>query len=102
MSYAGQIMEDYFRRTGKPGPAGLDAAYQYQATVLRDLLERLEVILDDEGIPRETVTRVIRHMLYGSPSVADAELRMKQTEQIKEGLVETSPRGTFVRKDAAG
>jgi hypothetical protein len=84
MSRTGQIMEDYFRRTGRPGPMALDAAYQYQVTVLRDLLERLEAVLDDEGVPPETTTRVIRCILYGSPSVADAELRMQQAEQIKD------------------
>ena len=97
MSYAGQIMEDYFRRTGRPNGMALDAAYQYQATVLRDLLERLEVILGDEGVPREVTTRVIRHMLYGSPSVADAELRMQQEKQINDLLmrVPLSPRNFF-------
>lgn len=51
MSYAGHLMEDYFRRTGRSGNQALDAAYQYQVTVLRDLLDRLEVILDDEHVP---------------------------------------------------
>ena len=89
-------MEDYFRRTGRPGTPGLDAAYQYQTMVLRDLLERLEVILDDEHLPEEMAKRVLRCMLYGSPSVADAELRIQQTEQIKE-LLERTPVGFPVR-----
>lgn len=105
MSYAGQIMEDYFRRTGRPGAMGLDAAYQYQVSVLRDILERLEVVLDDEGVPAETVTRVIRHMLYGSPSVADAEMRMQQDERMKDLLNRVPSRplltGTHPRKDGA-
>jgi hypothetical protein len=89
MSYAGQVMEDYFRRTGRPGAAGLDAACQYQVTVLQDLLELPELVLDDEGVPGETVHRVIRHMLYGSPSVADAEMRMQREEQLKDLLRNT-------------
>lgn len=88
MSYAGQIMEDYFRRTGRAGTAALDAAYQYQVTVLRDLLDRLEVILADEGVPGEVARRVIRCMLYGSPSVADAQLRMEQEERMKDLLAQ--------------
>lgn len=91
MSYAGQIMEDYFRRTGRPGAMALDAAYQYQTTVLRDLLERLEVILDDEHVPEVVIQRVLRCMLYGSPSVADAELRVEQAKQIQDLLARVPP-----------
>ena len=85
-------MEDYFRRTGYPGAQALDAAYQYQVTVLRDFLERLEVILDDEQVPQSTAQRVLRCLLYGSPSVADAELRMQQTGQIKDLLARVPSR----------
>ena len=82
MSYAGQIMKDYFRRTGRPGAMGLDAAYQYQVSVLRDMMVRLEVILDDNDVPHEITTRVLRQLLYGAPSVADAELRMDQDKKL--------------------
>lgn len=82
MSESRHIIEDYFRRTGRPRDSALDGPYMYEMAVLRDLLDRLEVILEDEGVPPETVTRVIRCMLYGAPSPADAELRMRQQEQM--------------------
>lgn len=95
MSLARALTESYLRRTGKPRD-GLDAHYHYQWTVLRDLMSRLEVILDDEGIDREQAGRILRCLLYGSPSPVDAELRMKQDEQLKEALAQ-APRtlGTF-------
>ena len=91
MGYADQIVADHFQRTGQPRAGAFDGAYQYQVTVLRDLLTRLEVILDDEGVPRDTAKRVIRCMLYGMPSQADAELRMRQTEEMTKLLMEQAP-----------
>lgn len=82
MSYAHQLVHDYFRRTGRPGDQALDAAYQFEMAVLRDMLDRLELILDDEGVPRDVAMRVIRCLLYGAPSPAAAELRMQQERQI--------------------
>jgi hypothetical protein len=91
VSYASDITADYFRRTGQPGDQSLDAAYQYEVTVLRDMLARLEVILADEGVSQETAERVIRCMLYGSPSRAASEARMRQdAEMVK--LLERMPR----------
>ena len=91
MSYASHLMEDYFRRTGRPGAHALDAAYHYQVHILRDLLERLEVILDDKHVPEEVIHEVLRGMLYGSPSVADAKLRMQQSRQIIDLLARVPP-----------
>jgi hypothetical protein len=56
----------------------------YQRTVLRDLLTRLEVVLADEGVDPATVVRVIRCMLYGSPSEANARLRMAHDQRLME------------------
>jgi hypothetical protein len=81
---AHHIIEDYFRRTGQPRGSSLDGVYQYELAVLREMLTRLEVILTDEGVAPETVERVIRCMLYGTPSPADAELRMRQQERMVE------------------
>ena len=84
MSYAAEAVRRYLGRTGTPHTSGLDAAYQYEWTILRDMLSRLEVILDDEGVPRETAERVIRCMLYGSPSPGAAEERMRcEAEVVK-------------------
>lgn len=82
MTSAHRLAEDYFRRTSCPADTGLDAAFAYQRAVLRDLLTRLEVILEDEGIPGPTTERVIRCLLYGSPSPADAELRIRQHDEM--------------------
>lgn len=88
MSLASRLPEDYQRRTGVPRDLALDGHYAYQWAVLRDLLSRLEVILDDEGIPRETAERVLRCLLYGSPSPADAEQRMRQQDEMVKLLSE--------------
>lgn len=90
MTYAGQIIERYFERKGQPRAAALDAAYQFEMTVLRDMLSRLEVILEDERVGRDVIERVIRCMLYGSPSPAAAELRMRQDEEMVK-LLERTP-----------
>ena len=86
MSYAHAIVSDYFRRRNIPPDSQLDGLYQYEITLLRDKLDRLEVILDDEGVPRETAGRVIRCMLYGSPSPAAAEERMRRENETAEML----------------
>jgi hypothetical protein len=100
LSLAYALTESYLRRTGKPRD-GLDAHYQYQWTVLRDLLSRLEVILDDEGIDREQAERILRCLLYGSPSVADAEDRIEITERLKEALSREPP-ASFLFPDGLG
>jgi len=91
VGYAAEIIRDYFRRTGQPGDQRLDACYQYEMTVLRDMLSRLEVILDDEGVPREVAIRVIRCMVYGSPSPAAAEERMRREAEMVKILSERPP-----------
>jgi hypothetical protein len=58
----------------------------YEWAVLRDMLSRLEVVLDDEGVPRDVAVRVIRCMLYGSPSPAAAEERMRREAEMARRL----------------
>jgi len=90
VAYANALIEDYFRRLGHPRASAMDAVWQFEHTMLRDMLSRLEVILKDEGVDPATAERVIRCMLYGSPSPAVAELRMRQAdEQVK--LLERLP-----------
>lgn len=91
MGYAHQLVSDYFRRRNVPPDSHLDGLYQYEMTILRDTLDRLEVILDDEGVPRETARRVIRCMLYGSPSPAAAEERMRRDAEMVKLLSEQPP-----------
>jgi len=91
MGYAHQIVADYFRRRNVPPDSHLDGLYQYEMIVLRDMLDRLETILDDEGVPREVAVRVIRCMLYGSPSPAAAEERMRRDAEMVKLLSERPP-----------
>jgi hypothetical protein len=91
MSYAHAIVADYFRRRNVPPDSQLDGLYQYEMTILRDMLDRLEVILDDEGVPPEVAQRVIRCMLYGSPSPAAAEERMRRENETADLLNRTPP-----------
>ncbi len=82
MSFAHHLVTDYFRRRNVPPDSGLDGLYQFEMTVLRDMLDRLEIILDDEGVPREIAVRVIRAMLYGAPSPAAAEERIRRESEV--------------------
>lgn len=86
MSFARHEAERFYARTGRPGPGQLDGAYQYETAVMIEMLDRLEAILDDEGVPRETAERVIRCMIYGSPSPAAAQMRMNQQEEMADLL----------------
>lgn len=82
MGYSSKLVDDYFRRRHIPHEAHLDAFYSYELSLLRDMLDRLEVILDDEGVPRDVAVRVLRCLLYGSPSAVAAEMRMAQEKEI--------------------
>lgn len=48
------------------------------------MVTRLAVILEDEGISDETATRIVRSLLYGAPTEAEAELRMQQEKRLME------------------
>jgi hypothetical protein len=85
---ARDLIQDYWRRKGQPGRGTRDGFYQYEVAQLTDLLCRLEVILDDEGVDGDTRRRVIRAMLYASPSEAEAEYRMTQEREMTELLKE--------------
>jgi hypothetical protein len=98
VSYAHTIVADYFRRRNIPSDSHLDGLYQYEITLLRDMLDRLEVILDDEGVPREVAQRVIRCMLYGSPSRAAAEERVRREAEVVKLMNE---RPAFLTADVA-
>ena len=95
MSFASGIVEDYFRRTAQPGDSALDACFMLERTILRDMLSRLEVILQDEDVDRGTAERVIRCMLYGSPSPAAAEERMWRDQEMVNLLNRTPPAFTL-------
>jgi hypothetical protein len=48
------------------------------------MLHLADMVMEDEGIDSAVRAKVIRCLLYGSPNVADAELRMVQQEQLVE------------------
>ena len=101
MSYAHQLVADYFRRRNVPADSHLDGLYQYEMTILRDMLDRLEVILDDEGVDRKTAQRVIRCMLYGSPSPAAAEERMRRDAEMVTLMNRLPPEPLYFPADQA-
>jgi hypothetical protein len=80
VSVADAMFDSYMRRTGQRGP--VDGVHQFQLSFLRDTLRRLEAAMQDEQIPEDTATRVLRALLYGAPGVAEAELRVQQQEAI--------------------
>ena len=86
MTFAEHLVAEHFRRTGQAGSQPLDGAHQYQVSVLRDLLGRLEIILEDEMIDSPKAERIMRCLLYGAPGRADAELRVQQQERTTELL----------------
>lgn len=96
MSFAVSAIHEWERRTRRPGPQHNDPWYQYQKDALRDLLIRLEAVLEDEEVPEETARRVIRCMLYGSPHASDAVLRVHQQEQIAQ-VLQNRPTSVLVR-----
>jgi hypothetical protein len=91
MSYTNHLVESYQRRTGQPGDGHKDGVYAYQWAVLRDVLVRLEVILEDEDVPRATAERVLRCLLYGAPSAADADMRTEPHDRTAELLARIPP-----------
>lgn len=94
MSFSGRLVESYLQRTGQPRDSQRDAHYAYEWSVLRDMLARLEVILDDEGVPRVTAERVLRCLLYGAPSAADADERIAMREHAVSLLNRKGPEVT--------
>jgi hypothetical protein len=91
MGYASALIESYFGRLGHPSSSAMDAVWQFEQTMLRDMLSRLEIILEDEDVDRATAERVLRCLLYGSPSPAVAELRMRESERTMDLLQRLPP-----------
>jgi len=95
VSFSGHLVDSYLARTGQPRDGHRDAHYAYQWAVLRDMLARLEVILDDEDVPREVAMRVMRCLLYGAPSAADAEQRMERDAEMVRLMARVPPAPVF-------
>ena len=90
MNNADRLFERYMKRTGHWNRP-VDGVLQFQHTYILDVLRRLEVILDDEGVSPETATRVMRGVLYGAPGEAEAELRIQQQEAMIREMSKQSP-----------
>jgi hypothetical protein len=90
MSYSGEQLRRITNLTG--GEQLRDAAYQYQYTVLREILSVVEDVLNEEGVPREVAERIIRTVIYGGrPHRADADQRIELTAQLAEALQHRPP-----------
>lgn len=82
--------ERYRRRMpGAAKAAATDPMYHFQTTWLRSMLDLADMVMEDEGVPPEVRRKVVRGLLYGSPNVADAELRVEQREVMVRHLLET-------------
>ncbi|MER5649687.1 hypothetical protein [Streptosporangium sp. NPDC002524] len=78
---ARQIWESYLRRTGAAEMYGREPVYFQQLNQIRDLMTRLEVILEDEEIAPEQRERILRSVVYGTPTVAEAEQRLNERNE---------------------
>lgn len=74
------------RMFGASKAAVTDPMFQFQTAFLRSMLDLADMVMEDEGVTPEVRRRVVRGVLYGSPNVADAELRVQQREQLTEEL----------------
>lgn len=79
--HASHLLADHLRRLGISKPA--DGPWQFQVEVLRSLLAKLDVIMQDEQppIPEAQRDRIMRCLLYGGvPGAAEAGLRDEITD----------------------
>lgn len=91
-----EMMALHFERVGQPARTGLDATYQFQMSRLQDMVARLGVILEDEGVPDPVAERVVRAVLYGAPTESDAHERMRQQEAMAETAGRMPARGMLM------
>jgi hypothetical protein len=84
MGYVDHALRDYQSRMGHLVQA--DAWYQYQLEMLRTMLTRMQIVLEDEGVPEEMIRSVIRCLIYGSPDPSEAIIRQNYEQQAKDLL----------------
>jgi hypothetical protein len=80
---ADDMWESYMLRTGGAEMYQREPAYRYQADLVRDLVRRLAVILEDEHVGEAAQERILRSVIYGSLSPADAEQRMRERDDAE-------------------
>jgi hypothetical protein len=61
-----------------------DPQYHYQVKWLERMFELLNLALEDEGIPEDIRTRVIRNVLYGGVDESEARRRTDLMNRMKE------------------
>jgi hypothetical protein len=87
MGMADALIEDWHRRYGTPGPPK-DVWMQAQVELLRNLLRRTEMILEDNEVPRVVIRTVIRELIYGGyPNPAEAEIRVQYQDMTRDALM---------------
>lgn len=87
----------WFHRLGIDRNGG-DAVSQWQYTWLSEMVERLVIVMEDEGVPDETARRVLRCWLYGAPTEAEGMIREQQAQRIKD-LMMNEPVRIVLGKD---
>jgi hypothetical protein len=88
---AKEMWESYLRRTGGVEMYTQEPGYRLQYDWMRDLLTHLEVILEDEEIAPEKRERILRSVIYGAPTVAEAEQRLRQQKEALERAMTEMP-----------
>lgn len=79
------------RMPGARAAANTDPIQHHLTTWMHRMLDLVDMVLEDEGIPEETRRKVAQCILYGSPNQADAEMRQHQNEMLAEHLRNRAP-----------
>lgn len=58
-----------------------DAVLNNQLTFIRHMLRLADMIMDDEGVAPEVRAKVVRGILYGSPSPSEAQIRIEDAKR---------------------
>lgn len=78
-------LEAYLQRLGLTQPA--DSAFRFQISLLRQWVDHLDAVLDDEHLPWDTRSRIITGMIYGgTPNLAEAGVREDMVQMAVTGM----------------
>lgn len=81
MNEARHALDRYLERTGLRYPA--DAAQQYQVTLLRQMVDHLDEVLEKNGVDYHMRMLIVREFIYGTvPKNAEAELRVSMHKDM--------------------
>lgn len=90
------MLAHYLHRIGMDHPK--DSAQQFQLSLLRQFIDHLDQVLDNEHVDPELRQRIVTQVIYGGvPTLAEAEIRERMNAEMIH-LAETGaflpPRGT--------